>query len=405
MPEDQNPTAPETSINPTSPPTSDTNIPPLETVPASQPIVAPPVGNNKKKKLVLLGLIITVVAIVAGSSAGAYFGVIAPNKPENVLKTAVKKALEQRQATSKGNISVDMNAEDAELKNVTINFTAAADLDKQAFETTIDASASGVKLPLEIRGVEKNIYFKVGDLGSVKSVANLADPEVGALIDVVGKKISNQWIEVDESLLKQAGTECTTSMFSGFTKKDTDQLMELYEKNQFMTVKSKSADKVEGKDTTRFELGLDKQKAEAFGNNLDSVETLKKIKECSKTGDDNNAGGDTEVKDAVDKTEVSFIVWVDKSKTLRQIQIKANDPESKTSATATVTYTDGKVDVKKPEGAKPLLEVFGDFSELFGGGGSSDLGGEDQALFQRCSAAFEAFSNSNGASAIPAECQ
>lgn len=381
-----------------------TEQPTTETQPVQTAEPVKPVRKFDKKKLTLLALIAAVGVVLLGGGAGAYYGVIVPNKPENVLKTATKNFLLQRQMSAKGKLSVDMTAKDAELKNITVNFTSASDNDKKAFNVNLEASASGVKLPVEVRGVEQNLYFKVGDLSSLKSVAALAGaPEASAIIDSMGSKVSNQWIEVDQSLLKQVNASCTTDAFNGFTQKDVDQLFKIYNENTFVTVKGTAKDTVDGVKTTKYDLKFDKTKAEAFGKKLDTLDALKKISECGKSAN-GDTGGDKEIKDDMSDTQVTFQVWVDGSKRIKQIELKVVDKEA--TGTTTIIMTNEKVNITKPEGAKPLMQILGDFSQLFGGGlGSGALGSDAGSdLSAECLAAYQAFAASGGTTTLPASC-
>ncbi len=376
--------------------------------PTLQPITNEPKTRfGKGKKLSFVAILGIALVVLLGGSAGAYFGIIAPNKPENLLKTAVTKQLQKKQQTTKGTVSLDLKNQD--IKNVSVNFNAAIDNEKQAFSTSVEASVSGAKLPLEVRSVDKSLFIKVGDLGSIKGLAGLAGgPQASSIVDGLAKKVSNQWIEVDQSLLKQANAECVTGLMGTFSKKDTDQLVKAYGNNAFFTVKGKSADKVDGKSTTKFELDLNRENLDKFSDSLDQLEAVKKIADC---GNQTNKkpSGDKEVagqaKDALKDTTMKFYVWVDGGKNLRQVQVVANDKDA--NATVTMTFTDDKVDIQKPAGAKPVLEVLGDFSQLLGGIPVGNLSGQSvqkSGLSKECEAAFQAYISGGGVTAPPTNC-
>lgn len=418
MPEDEQKTAvvdapaPETNTT-ESPPAAAGPTPPVVTNP---PVTAPPAtpGKGGKKKLSLLVVAVAVVLVLLGASAGAYYGLIVPNKPENVLKTAISKLLEQPQTSSKGTISIDMKDQAAELKNVTINFTAAEDRPKKAVQIQAEGSASGVKLPVEFRVVDKAVYFKVGDLNSIKSAVGLAAPEAAGMIDVLGEKISNQWIEIDNSLLKQASADCVVdNLFVSLNPEETKQIMKLYDENAFLTIKNTRKEQIEGVNTTRAELGIDKQKAQAFGDKLTSIESLKKATECGKAAQQQTGTGDQEVNpadEALQDADVTAVVWIDNDKNLRQLQLSADDKEA--TVTFTVTYTNDPVDIKKPEGAKPLVELLGDLSAFFGGPAAlnslnQSIGDVEgiEGMSDECLTAYQAYIASGGTAPLPAQCE
>ncbi len=380
---------------------------PVQAVPPATPNVSAP--THRKKKLTLLALLLAGLLVLLGGSAAAYYGVIVPNKPENVLKKSVQKLLAQHQLSSKGSAVVDMNGKDATIKNITVNFTGALDSDKHAFDVNLDAAASGVKLPVELRAVDQNLYFKLGDLSTLKGLAALGSPEIASVVNSVGDKLSNQWVEVDQSLLKQADAGCTTA-FNGFSQQDVDQLGKLYDKNEFVIVKSKTADKVDGQAATKYELSFNQQKAQAFANQLSSVQSLKQLNDCAKTTQ--KATGDTETKPSNNpQPTVSVFVWIDGGKNMRQIQVKVADKDN--VATLTNTFTNDKVNITKPDGAKPLLQVLGDFSSLFGGGGlptstnspaASGHGTGLEGVSQACLQAIQKAAAAGNTTAVPPEC-
>lgn len=405
------------------PPDADNLTAPTDTPPADPTPIAPATGPvvgagevnqapspkppKNRKKLGLVAIIVAILAVLIGGSAAAYYAVVLPNKPENVLKSSLQNLLEQHQVSEKGTLSIDIagpTAADVALKNVTVTFTGGVDTDKNAFATQLDVSASGVKLPLEIRGIDQNLYFKIGDLSTIKSLASLSGPEAAQIVDTIGGKLSNQWIEIDSSLLKQANVDCATNLFNSLSKQDVDQITKLYGDNAFLTVKSKTADVIEGTATTRYELTVDQQKAGAFGAKLGSVAGLKKITDCTKTATKTSAG-DKQVNQKDDLKNTSFNVWIDKSKKLRQLELKGTDQD--TTLTLTVKFTDDKVNVTKPDGAKPLLQVLGDFGQLFGlgsGGLGQGTGANVSGVSQQCLQAIQDYANSGGTKPIPASC-
>lgn len=364
------------------------------------------------KKSRLISLIVLGTVLVGSVSAAAYYGVVAPNKPENILKTAIEKQLQKQQATAKGTLNMDFKKEDSGLKNMLVTFNGANDTAKKAFSADLELAASGAKVPLEVRGIDNSLFFKVGDLSSVKGLAALAGgPESIAFVDVISSKVSNQWLEVDQTLLKQINTECTTSIFGGFSQQDIDEIMKVYGENSFLSVKSKTAEQVEGRDATRYDLSLDKARADQFGEKLGDTQAIKRIKACS--GSMANQGDDPQA-DVSQDADVSMAVWVDADKNLRQLEIKSSDDE--TASTVTIIFTDDQVNVQKPEGAKPIMEVLGDFSTLLGGataptGSTANTSQSNAALndylegmSDSCKAAFQAYMTSGGTTQLPAEC-
>lgn len=378
-----------------------------------EPVITNPVPpqttpTNTKKKLGLATIIIGLLVVLGGGSAAAYYGVVVPNQPQNVIKAASKKLIKSNQQTmsTKGKLTVDMNGDSSPLKNVTVNFTTGSDASKKSFFINLDTSVSGVKIPVEIRALDQNIYFKFGNLNSLKSMAVLSEPSMAPTVELVSSKLSNQWVEVDESFLKQANMGCTFSV-SSLSDSDVDQIIKVYSNNQFTKVVNKRPEKIDGRDTTRYELKLDNQKTKAFASQIKNVPAIKKLNECSNNASNNKPAYN--IDDAsnlfLDGTDFIITVWIDKSKTYRQIQIDAKDKDSKTSTSLIITPTNEVVNILKPDGAKPLTEVMGDLSALLGGASGLQPGNQSNAPSAACIEAYRNMSESEMNSGVPAACR
>ena len=116
-------------------------------------------------------------------------------------------------------------------------------------------------------------------------------------------------------------------------------------------------------------MSVDQEKGKSFAKELDSVEYFKKLNECSDT-----TGGDKEINKAEDfKGKYELTTWVDKGKKdLVKIALKVT--ENDTTATLDFTFNHDKVDVQKPQGAVPAMQVVGNLMHLFGGGDVNELG-------------------------------
>ncbi|MDB5185801.1 MAG: hypothetical protein JWL85_324 [Candidatus Saccharibacteria bacterium] len=346
-------------------------------VPSETPVAVPilPTPPKRSKKALLAVVIIAVIALLMAASAAAYYAVIVPNQPENVLKAAVHNTLEQRQASSKGTLSIEMlQAKEGEPKNIDVSFNGQGNADASAFAAQVDVAISGVKIPVEVRSVDKNLYFKLGDLGSIKGVLKLTDPQAASMIDAASKVVSNQWVEVDSSLLKQADAECAVDNYS-LTKEDVDQLVKTYENHQFARIKSSSEETVNGTASIKYQLEFDEAKANEFGKSVKDISVMKKLEECAKKGGQDKALNqfDTELdKEVKDKGTYEFYLWVDKSKKLiNQVELKGGDKESTGALKATIEY--GNVNITKPENVKSFIEIMGELAPVLQQSNSSAL--------------------------------
>ncbi|HUP26531.1 MAG TPA: hypothetical protein VM124_02715, partial [Candidatus Limnocylindrales bacterium] len=251
---------------------------------------------KNRKKVGLLVAAVAAVLVVIGGSAAAYYAVVVPNKPENVLKKAINNTALQKKTKFDGKLNYESTDPAAEVKAVNVTFNGAADTEANNFSSAFEVTASGAKLPIEIRHVDKSIFFKIGDLASVKGLAQTAAPEYGVVVDELNKKVANQWIEVDETLLKQANADCALNTSFALTQEDMDILQKRFQQVPFASVKSTSDDKVNGKSAIKYEIEIDDNKGAEYIKGLDELPLVKKIKECNP----NKQGGSADTSSLAD---------------------------------------------------------------------------------------------------------
>lgn len=345
---------------------TDTSLPNVAEVQAPS-IVQPTVTGSSfkpKRKFSLVIVVLIVLMVLMGSSAAAYFTVVVPNKPENILKSAFENTLDQKKAKFDGKLSFESKDPSASVKAVNADINGQSDLEANALAINFDISASGVKIPLETRFIGRTIYLKLGGLQSLTGLLSASGPQYAAYADSIGKKLENQWIEIDETLLKQVGGGCALDISYNLSKEDKKLLLDQYEKHPFAKIKSKSDDTVNGKDAVKFELTIDAQQSIEFSNNISQLSVMQKIKECNRsekltTTDEqnNNQGGE-------------ITIWVDKSsKTITKLMTKTTpeqEASTKSKATFELALAYGEAEVTIPQGARPLMEVFGDLNSVLG---------------------------------------
>ena len=180
------------------------------------------------KKAKLAGIIVAAIVLLGAVGAGAYYGVYLPNTPNNVLKSSISNLLKQNQVSGKG--SASFSGKDSIAGN--INYDLKADMEKGTSAMVVEASFSGVKLPLEVRAVDKNLYVKVGDLDTIKSLAAGAlGPETGSVVDEISKEVSNKWTEIDSSLIKtMTGQDKCSVLFENnrLSSADINKILKIY---------------------------------------------------------------------------------------------------------------------------------------------------------------------------------
>lgn len=371
-------------------------------------------ASKGKKKVNKLAVLAAGVVLLIGGSASAYYGVIAPNQPENVLKTAISNTAQQRKVDYDGKFTYESTEKKSELKAVNITFNGQYDADQSDFSSVYNITASGATLPLEIRGVGNSLYFKVGDLSSIKGLVQAGAPAYASAIDGINKTIANQWIEVDETLLKQANANCALDTSFALTKTDIELLQKRYKEVPFANVKNNSNDNVNGRAAIKYEIDLDDNKLAEYSKQLQELSIVKKMKECNPNKDES-----ADLDSLADDDITPITLWVDKSS--KQIvklagkSTKQDEKKSQFKADFEVTLKYGQASIAKPDGSKPFMEVFGGLSEVLGpllSGGlngdqntqySSDLS-ELQGVSPECLTALQAYGNSNGTTPIPPNC-
>lgn len=329
-------------------------------VPSTDVTAAPPAPalEQKPSKLRLSKAALAVIAagvVLCGASAAAYF-VTASNSPANVLKAALINTARAKQESFKGTIDIDPSKSDSESGLAAkMIIDGKADSAKKASQVAATITVSGVSLSVEARIVDGDIYVKAGDLSGIATLANAFSPELGSAISGVSGTVSNKWIMVDSTLLKQAGASCALDTNWSLTDKDVDLLTNQYAKHPFTTIKDTSSDSVGGKKATKFDLEIDNKKLGQYAKNLDGLSMIKALDSCS-VGDELNK--DTEDLPA---GTTDLTLWVDKaSKRISQVAYVTPSEEvaksgSKASAKVAIDYS--AVSISKPANATPLLEV------------------------------------------------
>lgn len=322
---------------------------------------APSSGSGLFKKLLI---VLAAVLVIGGGSAAAYFGAIVPNKPANVLKTALVNSLQQKQTSFKGTLEANSGtgglAVKADINGASNSVAKTADLQ-------LNLTVSGINFPVETRLVKNNVYVKIGDLSTIANLLGAYSPDAGSLATTLSGQISNKWIVIDSTLLDESGASCVLNTNWGLTQADIQLLENQYSKNPFVTIQSTSSDSVDGQKAEKFVLSIDDDKATAYGNSktLDNLSIVKSIEKCDKSAatlpNTPNATGDH------GKTPIT--VWVDKS-TKRIVKLAFQDSGAKAkqsgasgSFTTTISYK--PVTITAPQNAEPAIQVLTDVEKDF----------------------------------------
>jgi hypothetical protein len=383
------PQATGTGMSTTTPVT--TSTPPQQT---GQTPVGPSFNQQQakpknKKVLKLVAVVAVALLLIGGGSAAAYFGYVVPNKPENILQDAFVNTLKQQQVNYDGSVTidpVDPKAEDA-TPSMKLTFKGQGDNTKHAGSGVFKVTVSGVDFSFEVRYVDQNLYFKLGDVATLKAVLTpyFGDyPGLGVAFDTASKKLSNQWLEVDSTLLSQAGGSCVLNAKTAFSDSDIKLLQDQFKNNPFIKVDSHANDTVNGKAAQKYQLSIDDNQGAKYFKSIKNLSIIKEIDKCTNDGA-SDALDDPTLADG-DKTPVT--VWVDKAtKRIVKLGFATTDQDAKKDnmkGVADVTLSYGAVNVTAPEGAKPALQVLSELqaelekqspelSQLLGGSLSGDL--------------------------------
>lgn len=286
------------------------------------------------------------VPLVLLASAAAYIGVVLPNKPENVLKLALVSTMKAENISTKGTVDVDSDG-----TAVSVGFDLRNNNTKKLLAGQMDIAVSGVKVNAELRYVDQNAYLKLGDLKTVGQLAEGFAPGTSSTLE----KLSNQWIEFDKTLLKQAGIACYLENSVTLSDADIKQLNTAYDKAPFMTIKQVSGDTIDGARAKKFELEMDNKKAIDFSQNtVAKLDSFKKLESCAKGQTDKLAAEATK-----DTSKTPLTVWVGSGKIVKVASKFAGKSTDDKTVNGSISMTlDYKtVTVDKPTGAIPAMDL------------------------------------------------
>ncbi|HET7320606.1 MAG TPA: hypothetical protein VFI84_03425 [Candidatus Saccharimonadales bacterium] len=321
-----------------------------------------PVAGKSKRHLPKAALVVVgALVLLGGAASAAYYGYVVPNKPENVLKTAFENTLAQRNVSSVTSFETSPTSSDGGLA-VKVDAKTSANLDSKAADVNLNLTMTGISLPLELRLVDQNLYVKAGDLSTISSLVESFAPGAGGAVKSVAGSLSNKWIEVDSTLLKQAGATCALDTSWALNKSDVSLLETMYQTNQFITIKSHATDSVNGKAAEKYELAMNDNKFAGYAKNLSQLSVLKDMQKC---GSSKYKQPDTSSLADGDTTPIT--VWVDKS-TKRIVKLSTHstaqdNTKSHFQGTLTSTLSYDPVTVTAPTGAEPALQVITDLEK------------------------------------------
>jgi len=325
---------------------------------------------RRKKMLTSVLIAVGALVVIGGGSAAAYFGVIVPNKPANVLMSAFLNTAQQKRVTFTGNL----HEQPASGSGVAVKaiYSGQADATAKATSVHLGLTVSGVDFTVDARYVGSDLYVKLGDLKTLVSLLNGFSPEYGQLAQSLSGQLSNKWVKIDSTLLDSAGVSCVTNVNLTLTDKDTQLIKEQYQKHPFLTIKSTSTDTVAGKKVTKYVLSMDDDKAAPFVKQLGSLSVVKALEKCGNSSTDNTF----DTSSLADHDHTPLTVWVDKSSNeIVQVASQSTAQDAKkdnlsVNATVTLDYTK-PVSISAPADSTPVMQLFSQLQGAFSDSGAS----------------------------------
>lgn len=334
------------------------SVTPGEATPTVQPISSTDIAKQSKKggliaKIGTIPLIVIAILLLAGGGAGAYFGVVLPNNPANLWKTALNntgkgldkyveysKSMENEKGGKfKGNFNADASG-------TVFDGTFDGSFYEKNLNLKADIGAAGSRVNLEVltntpeSAKNPDIYMRVKGLDGLSSVLGSADPSTSQLL----AKVNNQWYVVDHTLLDQVGSQTGNSSVgvSSLSSKDIadieaaivsptkDHLLSTAPDKAVLVVKQNVGnEELDSRKVYHYRVGVNKENTKHYFTAL--KDGLRKTKLGSSYKDDysfeKSIDFDGLMKD-VDKwkDDGTADVWVDKStRLIRSIKITDKD--------------------------------------------------------------------------------
>ncbi len=352
--------------NSPTPPSGEVGAPVLSANSATVMQASKPRRKLKAALLTLVGLV-----VIGGGSAAAYFGIVVPNKPENVLKTAVFNSFDQQNISAK--VLAEGKSGGAGFK---ADMTMKANVADKSSAMDAKFTVSGLTFSGEARMVGGSAFMKVGDLSNVTSLIEAFSPDYATQIKAVTDKVSDQWFEIDSTILKTAGADCVLNTETKLSEADLKILSDKYTENPFVTIKNTSNEDISGKAAIKYDLSINNKKAAQFLTSLEQTSLFKKLDSCAKQSETTSLTGDQDISNTVntdgikDTDNTELTVWVDKStKQFSKVAYEASAEMKKNGndlkIEATMDYAPVKID--KPEGSMPITDLIAELGKAFNG--------------------------------------
>lgn len=311
-----------------------------------------PKGANLSRVLRPALWVIAAVLVLGGASAAAYYKLIVPNQPENVLRTALMNTLQARQIGYSGTLNASPTGSGSINMAGKLTYSGSLDSSKKADDTNLNLTVSGINVGGEIRYVNQNAYFKFGDLSNLATMAGNLYPSVKTQAQSVSSDLSNKWIEVDSTLIDQSGLQCLLNDNQQLTNADIGQLEGAYKSDQFVKINKTSSTVLGGAPTEKFDITINDNKGAKF---IDSTYKLPMYASIKKCGDGKITNSDVHG----DNKSHALTLWVDKSsKKISQVSFsysEGNGTSTGENLNSLTSLSYKSVSISAPANAEPFM--------------------------------------------------
>ena len=318
---------------------------------ASAGLSVPP---KKSKKPLIIGL--ATVLVLCLVSGGAVYAYTSYQSPENVIVNAMGNALSVRQGQTKTMVTSDYvyDADGTNIQFKSLTFTTGTERSPE-FDANADLSMVYNETPVSLKAsvmtnADGALYFKVTNIKStLKTVMGdtfTMTKEAESYLDTIDGK----WAKYTLDELKQDSPEygkvvqCSLDVYKNHKddKAAVQQIVDVYQKNSFVVVKSTVAAK-DG--NVGYVVDVDSAKSKTFSKALGDTALSKELNACSP---DAKSAGDSITSAIPDTTSTSdgptttVTVWISEwSHELRAIDVKVTGIQGDNEKSYSVTsHTD-----------------------------------------------------------------
>ena len=255
------------------------------TTPVTQPqyntTAAVPAGKKGGAGKIIA--IIVILVLLIGAGVGGFLFYRAHEADERVLADAMKDAIERDVMAASSTVTVD-----GEGMKLTLKIDSVSNAEAEAsyiFDAKFEGDGEYPDMNAKLEAIEGKdaFYVRVADYGNLATaIGELADETgVEILLAASFNRIGTDWYEIPYSKLGKEyvkAIDCTRDVMKDLKGgKYTDELMNSYKANPFITVDGKPT-KANG--YKLYKLKIDEDKAESFSDKLEDLSLYEDFEKC-----------------------------------------------------------------------------------------------------------------------------